>query len=141
MKRPLHLVLTTAQQLLLDAADVVAVRGEDASGCFGILGGHADLITVLVPSVLRWQLADGQKGYCALAGGVLRMSGGAQLHVACRGAVRGDSIEKLEAAVRAARAEQLNEERRARVEQMQLHTRTLRTLVRYLHPATRHVES
>lgn len=122
MKRPLHLVLTTAQQLLLDAADVVAVRGEDASGCFGILGGHADLITVLVPSVLR-------------------MSGGAQLHVACRGAVRGDSIEKLEAAVRAARAEQLNEERRARVEQMQLHTRTLRTLVRYLHPATRHVES
>ncbi|MBS0305305.1 MAG: F0F1 ATP synthase subunit epsilon [Proteobacteria bacterium] len=122
MKRPLHLVLTTAQQLLLDAADVVAVRGEDASGCFGILGGHADLITVLVPSVLR-------------------MSGGAQLHVACRGAVRGDSIEKLETAVRAARAEQLNEERRARVEQMQLHTRTLRTLVRYLHPATRHVES
>lgn len=140
MKRPLHLMLTTAQQVLLDAEDVVAVRAEDASGSFGILPGHADLITVLVPSVLRWQRAGGDRGCCALGGGVLRMSGGSQLHVACRDAVRSQSIGEMEAAVRLARAEQLNEERRARVEQLQLHTRTLRTLVRCLHPATRHVE-
>jgi len=139
MSRHLHLVLTTPQQVVLDLDDVTAVRGEDASGSFGILPGHADLITVLVPTVLRWQRADGEKGYCALRGGVLRMSEGAELHVACRGAVRGDELDTLEATVRTTRADQADADRRARVEQMQLHARAVRTLLRYLRPGSRNV--
>lgn len=140
MNRHLHLVLATSQRVVLDLDDVVSVRGEDASGCFGILPGHADLITVLIPTVLRWQRAGGEKGYCALRGGVLRMSGGSALHVACRGAVRGDRLDALEASVRTARADQADADRRARVEQMQLHARVVRTLLRYLRPGPRSVE-
>ncbi len=134
MSGHLHLVLATPQQVVLDLDDVSAVRGEDASGSFGILPGHADLITVLVPTVLRWQRAGGERGYCALRGGVLRMSEGTELHVACRGAVRGDQLETLETTVRTTRADQADADRRARVEQMQLHARAVRTLLRYLRP-------
>lgn len=133
----LHLILATPQQVVLDLNDVTAVRGEDASGSFGILPGHADLITVLVPTVLRWQRANGEKGYCALRGGVLRMSEGGQLHVACRGAVRGEELDTLENTVRATRADQADADRRARVEQLQLHARAVRTLLRYLRPGPR----
>lgn len=139
MNRRLHLVLATPQQVVLDLDDVTVVRGEDASGSFGILPGHADLITVLVPTVLRWQRADGTRGYCALRGGVLRMSEGVELRVACRGAVRGDQLDTLETTVRTARAEQADADRRARVEQMQLHARAVRMLLRYLRPGTRNV--
>lgn len=139
MSARLHLVLATPQQVVLDLDDVTAVRGEDASGSFGILPGHADLITVLVPTVLRWQRASGAKGYCALRGGVLRMSEGAELHVACRGAVRGDRLETLEGTVHAARADQADADRRARIEQMQLHARAVRTLLRYLRPGPRSI--
>jgi F-type H+-transporting ATPase subunit epsilon len=140
MNRHLHLVLATPQQVVLDLDDVDSVRGEDASGSFGILPGHADLVTVLVPTVLRWQRAGGEKGFCALRGGVLRMSDGKELHVACRGAVRGDDLDTLETTVRAARADQADADRRARVEQMQLHARAVRTLLRYLRPGPRSIE-
>ncbi|MGA0585548.1 F0F1 ATP synthase subunit epsilon [Dyella sp. KRB-257] len=139
MNRHLHLVLATPQQVVLDLDDVGAVRGEDASGSFGILPGHADLVTVLVPTVLRWQRAGGEKGFCALRGGVLRMSDGKELHVACRGAVHGDDLDTLETTVRTARADQADADRRARVEQMQLHARAVRTLLRYLRPGPRNV--
>jgi F-type H+-transporting ATPase subunit epsilon len=139
MSRTLRLLLTTPQQVVLDLDDVVAMRGEDASGSFGILPGHADLITVLVPTVLRWERAGGDKGYCALRGGVLRMSGYRELHLACRGVVRGDQLDTLEATVQAARADQIDADRRARVEQMQLHARAVRTMLRYLRPGPRSV--
>lgn len=140
MSPALHLLLTTPQQVVIDLDDVRAVRGEDASGSFGLLPGHADLITVLVPTVLRWQRTNGENGYCALRGGVLRMSGGRQLHVACRGAIRGEALDTLENAVQQARAEQADADRRARVAQMQLHARAVRTLLRYLRPGPRRVE-
>ena len=140
MTAHLHLVVATPQQVVLDLDDVTAARGEDASGSFGILPGHADLITVLLPTVLRWQRAGGEKGYCALRGGVLRMSEGTQLHVACRGAVRGDQLDTLENTVRAERADQADADRRVRVEQMQLHARAVRMLLRYLRPGPRSFE-
>lgn len=136
MSRALHLVLSTPQQVLLDLDDVASVRGEDASGAFGILPGHADFITVLVPSVLRWRRAGGA-GFCALRGGVLRMDGGRNLQIACRGAVVGQALDTLEAGVRAERAAQEDADRRARVHQMQLHANTVRTLLRYLKPGAR----
>lgn len=136
----MRLLITTPTTVVADVEDVTAVRAEDASGSFGILPGHADLVTVLVPTVLRWQRAGGEKGFCALRGGVLRMSDGKELHVACRGAVRGDDLDTLETTVRAARADQADADRRARVEQMQLHARAVRTLLRYLRPGPRSIE-
>ena len=62
--------------MVADHDDVVSVRAEDASGSFGILPGHADLLTVLTPSVVAWRHADGRPGWCAVRRGVLTVRGG-----------------------------------------------------------------
>ena len=134
MSGALHLTVTTPGQILVDSGDVAAVRAEDQSGSFGILPGHADLLTVLVASVLRWRTADGATRFCAVHGGVFTVSAGRNVAVACREGVVGDSLENLEAKVRTVRAEQLEADRRARVEQVRLHALAVRQLLRYLRP-------
>jgi F-type H+-transporting ATPase subunit epsilon len=134
MSGTLHLTVTTPGQILVESDDVVAVRAEDQSGSFGILPGHADLLTVLVPSVVRWRTADGATRFCAVHGGVFTVSSGRSVAVACREGVVGDSLEDLEAKVRTMRALQLEADRKARVEQIRLHALAVRKLVRYLRP-------
>ena len=134
MSGALHLTVTTPGQILVDSGDVAAVRAEDQSGSFGILPGHADLLTVLVASVLRWRTADGATRFCAVHGGVFTVSAGRNVAVACREGVVGDSLENLEAKVRTVRAEQLEANRKARVEQVRLHALAVRQLLRYLRP-------
>jgi len=134
MSGALHLTVTTPGQILVDSGDVAAVRAEDQSGSFGILPGHADLLTVLVASVLRWRTADGATRFCAVHGGVFTVSAGRNVAVACREGVVGDSLENLEAKVRTVRAQQLEADRKARVEQVRLHALAVRQLLRYLRP-------
>ena len=131
MSAPLHLLISTPQQILVDCADVLALRGEDASGSFGLLPGHEDFLTALVPTVLRWRRAGGAPGFCAVRGGVLSLRGG-ELRIACREGVLGAQLETLEAGVRSARAARLDSTRQARVEHLRLHTQAVRQLVRYL---------
>jgi len=135
MSGALHLTVTTPGQILVDSGDVAAVRAEDESGSFGILPGHADLLTALVPSVVRWQTADGSTHFCAVRGGVFTVSAGHNVAVACREGVLGDSLEDLEAKVRAVRAQQTEADRKARVEQVRMHALAVRQLLRYLRPS------
>ena len=104
------------------------------SGSFGMLPGHADLLTALVPSVVRWRTADGAARFCAVRGGVFTVSAGRNVSVACREGVVGDSLDELEAKVRTVRAQQLEADRKARVEQIRVHALAVRQLVRYLRP-------
>jgi F-type H+-transporting ATPase subunit epsilon len=134
MSDTIHLTVTTPSQILVDSGDVAAVRAEDESGSFGILPGHADLLTALVPSVMRWRTSDGAAHLCAVRGGVFRVSSGRNVAVACREAVLGDSLEDLEGKVRAVRAQQIEAGRKARVEQVRLHALAVRQLLRYLRP-------
>ena len=134
MNATLHLTVTTPSQILVESDNVAAVRVEDQSGGFGILPGHADLLTVLVPSVLRWRTADGAARFCAVRGGVFTVSSGRDVAVACREGVVGDSLDELQAKVRAVRAQELEADRKARVEQIRLHALAVRQLVRYLRP-------
>jgi len=134
MSGTLHLTVTTPAQILVESGDVAEVRAEDQSGSFGILPGHADLLTVLVPSVVRWRTTDGAARFCAVRGGVFAVSSGCNVAVACREGVVGDSLEDLEAKVRTVRAQQLEADRKARVEQIRLHALAVRQLVRYLRP-------
>ena len=64
MNKSLHLTITTPAKVLVESDNVVSVRTEDQSGSFGVLPGHTDLLTVLVPSVVRWQVADGADCFC-----------------------------------------------------------------------------
>jgi F-type H+-transporting ATPase subunit epsilon len=134
MSAMLHLTVTTPAQVLVDSGEVMTVRAEDQSGSFGILPGHANLLTVLVPSVVRWRSADGAAHYCAVHGGVFTVSAGRNVAVACREGVIGHSLEDLEAKIRIVRSRQLDADRQARVEQVRLHTLAVRQLVRYLRP-------
>jgi len=134
MSGTLHLTVTTPSQILVESDNVAAVRAEDQSGSFGILPGHADLLTVLVPSVLRWRTADGAARYCAVRGGVFTVAAGRDIAVACREGVVGDSLEDLEAKVRTVRAQELEGDRKVRVEQVRLHALAVRQLLRYLRP-------
>ncbi len=132
MSGALWLTIATPSALLLDVEDVGSLRAEDESGAFGVLPGHADLLTVLPPSVLRWTRKDEPTRFCALSGGVLTITGGNRVAVACRRGTLGDDLDTLQADVAAQRAAELDADRRAKVEQTRLHARALRQLMRYL---------
>ena len=135
MTATLHLTITTPAVVLVNSDDVIAVRAEDESGGFGILPGHADLLTMLTPSVVRWRTVAGAAQFCAVRGGVFTVSLGQRVAIACREAIVGDALQDLEAKVRDVRAQQLDADRRARVEQIRLHAAAVRELVRYLRPS------
>ncbi len=133
MSGGLQLIIATPAKLLAQVDDVRSLRAEDDSGAFGVLPGHADLLTVLPPSVVRWTREDGSTRYCALSGGVLRVAGGKRVAIACRRGAVGDDLP-LEAEIEALRSAELDADRKARVEQTRLHARALRRLMRYLRP-------
>lgn len=134
MNATLRLTLATPSEMLVDSADIVALRAEDATGSFGILPGHADFLTVLAPCVLRWRTADGQRRFCAVSGGVLRVVDGARVSIACREAELGEALDTLETQVRATRAARADAARKARVEQTRLNAHAIRQILKYLRP-------
>ena len=134
MNQPLHLTIATPAAVLVDSTEVVALRAEDETGSFGILPGHADFLTVLVPCVIRWHGADHAPHFCAVEGGVLRVAEGHSITIACRDGIRGDTLIALQTEIEAARAKRLDAARRARVEQTRLHAQAIRQLLRYLRP-------
>jgi F-type H+-transporting ATPase subunit epsilon len=134
MSEGLRLTIATPASVLVDTSGVRSLRAEDDSGAFGVLPGHADLLTVLPPSVVRWTREGESTRYCALSGGVMTVRGGRQVAIACRRASVGDDLTALETRVAAERAAELDADRRAKVEQMRLHARALRQLMRLLRP-------
>lgn len=136
MSATLHLTVSTPATVLVDETDVRSVRAEDESGGFGILPGHTDLLTSLPASVLRWRGAGGVQRYCVLRSGVLMVTGGNRVSVACRRGAVGDDLSELEAEVHAAHSADTDAARQARVEQMRLHARVVRQLMHYLRPGS-----
>ncbi|MCS0503473.1 F0F1 ATP synthase subunit epsilon [Ancylobacter mangrovi] len=134
MSRTIHLTITTPSSVLVDRADVVSVRAEDESGGFGILPGHADFLTVLPASVVRWRGPDQAEHFCVVGGGVLTVTGGRDVSLACRQGTVGDDLGALEADVATMRAADTDADRRARTEQLRLHAHAVRQLMRYLRP-------
>ncbi len=134
MSEPLHLTVSTPSRVLVDVADVTSFRASDTSGSFGIQPGHADFLTVIPASVIAWREAGGEWQYCAVRGGVLSVSAGKRVALACREAVLGRDLAGLEADVRTAALAETEADKRARVEQTRLHAQAVRQLVQYLAP-------
>jgi F-type H+-transporting ATPase subunit epsilon len=128
----MRLIITEPTRVVAEHDDVVSVRAEDASGGFGILDRHTDLITVLANSVVAWRHADGRAGWCAVRRGVLSVASGTQVAVATRQAQLGDDMATLEHAVLARFRAELDTERRARVAATKLHTAAIRQFVKAL---------
>lgn len=134
MNAALHLTITTPMDLLVDEPAARSVRAEDESGGFGILPGHTDFLTALPASVVRWRGPGGVLRFCALRAGLMTVSGGDRVAIACREGILGDDLAVLEAEVAKLRAEERDADRRVRVEQMRLHARAVRQFMRYLRP-------
>ncbi len=130
----MKLLITEPTALVAEHADVTSLRAEDESGGFGILDGHADFLTVLVPSVLIWRHADGRQGYCAVRQGVLTVRGGHEIAVATRQAQLGTDLETLERAVLDRFAAEDEAERAARVAATRMHMQAIRRVIAALHP-------
>jgi F-type H+-transporting ATPase subunit epsilon len=130
----MRLLITTPTAVVVDASDVSAVRAEDESGSFGVLSGHADFLTALTISVVSWRTAEDRRRYCAVRRGVLSVSNGREVAIATRAAILGDDLEHLEQVVLADFRDALEAERTARTENLQLQTRAIRQIVRYLRP-------
>ncbi|MCG5078748.1 F0F1 ATP synthase subunit epsilon [Paraburkholderia tagetis] len=128
----LELTIATPLDMVVNHAAARSLRAEDASGSFGIRPGHADFITMLAPSVVRWVAPDGARRFCAVDGGVMTVTGGCVVAIACREAIAGDALEWLEREVARVRAAQLDAERRVRVESVRLHAQAVRQMLRYL---------
>lgn len=130
----MRLLITTPTSVVIDVQHVVAVRAEDESGSFGILDGHADLLTVLTVSVVSWRHADGRAGYCAVRRGVLSVRGGKQVAIATREGQLGPDLEQLEASVLARFRAEAEAERTGRVAAMRLQAQAIRRIVEALRP-------
>ncbi|MEZ5556930.1 MAG: F0F1 ATP synthase subunit epsilon [Pseudomonadales bacterium] len=128
----MRLLVTTPTELVVDASDVHHVRGEDETGAFGILPGHADFLTVLAISVISWRNGDGNTHHVAVRGGVLTVRDGSQVEVATREAVGEDTLQRLGDAVLQRFRDEAVAESESRVGTTRLHLATIRQLQRFL---------
>ena len=130
----MRLVIAEPTSVLADHADIVSVRAEDDSGSFGILPGHTDLLTALVPSILAWRHADGRRGFCAVRRGVLSVRDGRLVAVATRQGQIGDDPDRLEQIVLERLRTEDDAERVARIAATRLHMKAVRQIVHALRP-------
>jgi F-type H+-transporting ATPase subunit epsilon len=127
-----RLRISTPGGLTVDAADVLYVRAEDATGSFGIQPGHTELVTKLAVSVLSWRDARGADHHAAVRGGVLRVRDGRQVEVATREAIVDDRLDRLSQTVLARLRQTADTEAKARTRAAQLHASIVRHLYRYV---------
>ncbi len=135
----MRLLITTPTSVVVDQRDVVAIRAEDESGSFGILPGHADFLTALTVSVVSWHGAEPHgaeppQQFCAVRRGVLSVSAGTDVAIATRAAVVSDDLARLQHLILAQLREDVEAERTARAESLQLQLQAIRQIVRYLRP-------
>jgi F-type H+-transporting ATPase subunit epsilon len=127
----MRLRITTPLEVVLDDADVTALRAEDASGGFGILPGHADFLTSLTISVVSWT-ARGARHFCATRRGVFTVEGGDLVSIATREAVLSDDLATLQSAVLERFRADIETERSERVNSTRLELSAIRQIVSHL---------
>jgi F-type H+-transporting ATPase subunit epsilon len=130
----MRLVVATPLAIVLQRDGVAHLRAEDATGAFGILAGHADLVTALTISVASWRDEGKVEHHIALRGGMLQVSGGSLVEIATPEAVPGDDLRQLELEVLARFRRQIAEEQAARADAQRLYLAAIHQIVRFLRP-------
>jgi F-type H+-transporting ATPase subunit epsilon len=130
----MRLRITTPLAVVIEEEGVLALRAEDATGGFGILPGHADFLTSLSISVVRWTGADGVRHYCAVRRGVLSVTAGREIAVATREAISGNDLATLDETVLTRFRADIDMERTQRVESTRLQLNAIRQIVSHLRP-------
>jgi F-type H+-transporting ATPase subunit epsilon len=130
----MRLRIITPLLVVVDEDGVLALRAEDATGSFGILPRHADFLTRLAISVVRWERADGTRHYCAVRRGVLSVTAGRDIAIATREAVPGDNLATLDKTVLSRFRADIEVERTEHVESTRLQLNAIRQIMRHLRP-------
>ena len=125
----MRLRITTPLAEITDEDGVLALRAEDVTGSFGILPGHADFLTSLAISAVRWKSKDGTSHYCAIRRGVLSVTGGQEIAIVTREAVLGDDLATLDQTVLGRFHADIETERSERVESTRLQLNAIRQMV------------
>ncbi len=133
----MRLRIVTPLSVVIDEDGVKSLRAEDASGSFGILPRHADFLTCLSISVASWESGDGSRHHCAVRNGVLAITGGHDITIATREAVRGDDLASLAETVLARFRADIETERTERVESTRLQLNAIRQIMSHLRPDQR----
>jgi F-type H+-transporting ATPase subunit epsilon len=133
----MKLRIVTPLNIAVDEDGVTSLRAEEPTGGFGIRQGHADFLTVLVTSVVRWTAHDGTRRFCAVRRGQLSVAGGTTIAITTREAVTGSDLAGLEHNVLVRFQTDLDSERAEKVSSTQLELRAIRQIVDHLNPAGR----
>ena len=105
-------VLRLPTQTLFEGR-ATALTAVSASGSFGLLPNHADLVTSVVPSVLSLRLVDGTEAFFGLDEGIL-IKKGHMVDVVARLGVRGRDLDSMQVTVSERFLQMDEEERQAR---------------------------
>jgi F-type H+-transporting ATPase subunit epsilon len=108
----MRLEVITPMSVCLDRS-VRRIVGEGPDGHFGMLPGHVDFVSELVPGILLYETEDGAERFVAVNSGTL-VKCGDDVRVAVRGAVEGDDLVVLRARVEVEFRQHDEEERDAR---------------------------
>jgi F-type H+-transporting ATPase subunit epsilon len=130
----MRLRIVTPLEVTVDEADVASLRAEDASGDFGILSGHADFLTSLAVSVVRWTRQDGAVRFCAVRGGMLSVTAGREIAVATREAVVADDLAGLQLSILTRFHTEIEAERADRAGSTRLQIQAIRQIAGRLAP-------
>ena len=130
----MKLTVITPLAIVLEAEDVIHVRAEDASGAFGILECHADMLTALAISVVTWRDRASAEHHVAVRGGMLTVQDGVAVSIVTPEAVAGDDLHRLEAEVLGRFRRTLAEEQAQRVDAQRLYLAAIRQIERLVRP-------
>lgn len=108
----MRLEVITPMAICVDRA-VRRIVAEAPDGHFGMLPGHVDFVSELVPGILRYETTEGTERFVAVNSGTLVKSGD-DVRVAVRGAVDGDDLIALRARVESDFRQRDEDEREAR---------------------------
>jgi F-type H+-transporting ATPase subunit epsilon len=128
----MRLRIITPLSVIVDEDGVLALRGEDATGNFGILPRHADFLTSLAISVVSWESSDRTRHYCAVRRGVLSVIAGRDIAIATLEAVPGDDLATLDETVLGRFRADIEMERTEHVESTRLQLNAIRQIMRHL---------
>jgi F-type H+-transporting ATPase subunit epsilon len=128
----MRLSVTTPLAIVVDVEDVAHVRAEDETGAFGILPGHADFLTALLPSVVTWRDRANREHHIAVREGMLEVSAGRSVSIATREAIASDDLHHLETEVVASFRRRREEELTARADAQRLYLAAIRQIYRFI---------
>lgn len=131
----MKLRVLTPVRIVTDVDNVAFVRGEDATGTFGICPGHADFLTRLSVSVLSWRDAQHDVHHIALRGGVLTVTGGTLVEIATIEAEMGGDFEDLQTRLVETFRKRDKQDEEDRAAANRLHSAAIRQIRRVLQSA------